>query len=155
MSGGARRRPGTAGGIAFARFESPMSPKRRAKVHRPRAPGGRSGGRGAGAAARPSALRRFLRVLGPGLVTGASDDDPSGIGTYAAAGASFGYATLWTALVTFPMMAAVQYICAKVGMVSGMGLAGVIRRHYSPWVLYPAVLGLVLANAINVGADIG
>src|SRR5437764_33771 len=78
----------------------------------------------------PNAVARFLRILGPGLITGASDDDPSGIGTYAMAGASFGYATLWTALVTFPLMAAVQYICAKIGMVYGCGLAGILRRHY-------------------------
>jgi Mn2+/Fe2+ NRAMP family transporter len=75
--------------------------------------------------------RRFLKVLGPGLITGASDDDPSGIGTYAVAGATLGYAPLWTALVTFPMMVAVQYTCAKIGMVSGHGLTAVLRRHYS------------------------
>ena len=107
------------------------------------------------AAAEPNPIKRFLTILGPGFITGASDDDPSGIGTYAVAGASFGFATLWTALVTFPMMASVQYICAKVGLVSGMGLAGVLRRHYSPWVLYPAIFGLLIANTINVGADIG
>src|SRR5689334_21712959 len=73
------------------------------------------------AAHEPNALRRFLKILGPGLITGASDDDPSGIGTYATAGAVFGYAMLWTAPMTFPLMTAVQYICAKVGMVSGMG----------------------------------
>jgi Mn2+/Fe2+ NRAMP family transporter len=77
-----------------------------------------------------SNLKRFLRVLGPGLITGASDDDPSGIGTYAIAGASFGFNTLWMALVTFPMMASVQYMCAKIGMVSGRGLAGVLKTHY-------------------------
>ena len=100
-------------------------------------------------------LRKFFGLLGPGVITGASDDDPSGIGTYSAAGASLGYATLWTALVTFPLMTAVQYICAKVGMVSGQGLAGVLRRHYPRWVLYPAVALLVVANTINAGADIG
>jgi NRAMP (natural resistance-associated macrophage protein)-like metal ion transporter len=98
---------------------------------------------------------RFLRILGPGLVTGASDDDPSGIGTYAVAGATLGFTILWTALVTFPLMAAMQFICAKVGMVTGQGLAGVLRMHYPRWLLYPAVLGLVVANTINVGADIG
>lgn len=102
-----------------------------------------------------SLVRRFFGFLGPGVVTGASDDDPSGIGTYSAAGASLGYATLWTALVTFPLMTAVQYICAKVGMVTGRGLAGVIRHHYPRWVLYPAVSVLVVANTINAGADIG
>src|SRR5437588_8868689 len=94
-------------------------------------------------------IRRFLKILGPGFITGASDDDPSGIGTYASAGARFGYAPLWTALVTYPLMAAVQLVCARVGMVSGMGLASVLRRHYSRWLLYPAVIALVLANTIN------
>jgi NRAMP (natural resistance-associated macrophage protein)-like metal ion transporter len=103
----------------------------------------------------PHALKRFLKVLGPGLITGASDDDPSGIGTYAVAGASLGFATLWTALITSPLMASVQFICAKVGMVSGMGLAGVLRRHYPRPLLYLAVLGLLVANIINAGADIG
>ncbi len=100
-------------------------------------------------------LKRLLKVVGPGFITGASDDDPSGIGTYATAGASLGYATLWMALVTFPMMAAVQYTCAKIGMVSGRGLAGVLRRYYSRGLLYPAVAGLIIANTINAGADIG
>src|SRR5438270_5994517 len=94
-------------------------------------------------AERESPIKRFLKILGPGLITGASDDDPSGIGTYTTAGASLGFATLWTALFTFPLMAVVQYLCAKVGMVSGRGLAGVLKRHYSPWVLYPAVTGLL------------
>ncbi|HWX42009.1 MAG TPA: divalent metal cation transporter [Blastocatellia bacterium] len=102
-----------------------------------------------------SPIKRFLKVLGPGLITGASDDDPSGIGTYAVAGASLGFSILWTALITFPMMAAVQFICAKIGMVTGMGLAGVLRRHYSRRLLYGAVVGLVVANTINAGADIG
>ncbi|MBI2865320.1 MAG: Nramp family divalent metal transporter [Chloroflexi bacterium] len=100
-------------------------------------------------------VRRLLKALGPGLITGASDDDPSGIGTYAIAGASLGYTTLWTALVTTPMMAAVQFVCAKVGMVSGLGLSGILRRHYPRAVLYPAVGGLVIANTLNVGVDIG
>lgn len=103
----------------------------------------------------PGKLRRFLSLLGPGLVTGASDDDPSGIGTYATAGASFGFSTLWMAPFSFPLMAAVQYTCAKVGMVSGMGLAGVLKRNYPRWVLYPAVAALVVANTINAGADLG
>ena len=83
-------------------------------------------------------VKRFLKALGPGLITGASDDDPSGIGTYATAGAALGFATLWTAPLTFPLMAAVQFICAKIGMVSGEGLAGVLRRHYPRWLLFPA-----------------
>src|SRR3977135_2733065 len=89
-------------------------------------------------------FKRFLKVLGPGLITGASDDDPSGIGTYAAAGASLGFTTLWTALLTFPLMAAVQYSCAKIGLVSGMGLAGVLRRDYARWILYPAIFCLLV-----------
>src|SRR5258707_12788174 len=93
---------------------------------------------------------RLIKILGPGLITGASDDDPSGIGTYAVAGASFGYGMLWTALLSFPLMDSVQFICAKVGMVSGQGLAGVLLRHYPRWRLYPAVMGLVIANTINV-----
>ena len=94
-------------------------------------------------------------VLGPGLVTGASDDDPSGIGTYAQAGAALGYGSLWTALVTFPMMWSVQLICAKIGMVTGTGLARVLRRHYPRWLLYSVVGSLVIANTINAGVDIG
>ncbi|HEY5629626.1 MAG TPA: divalent metal cation transporter [Candidatus Limnocylindrales bacterium] len=100
-------------------------------------------------------LRRAIAILGPGFITGASDDDPSGIGTYAQAGAAYGYATLWMTLVMLPMMSAVQYICAKVGMVSGRGLAGVVREHYSRAVLYPAILAMVVANTLNAGADIG
>src|SRR5437762_10773517 len=91
-------------------------------------------------------IKRLLMILGPGLITGAADDDPSGIGTYSQAGASLGFATLWTALLTLPLMAVVQLLCAKIGMVSGMGLAGVLRTHYSRKLLYPAVLSLVIAN---------
>ena len=100
-------------------------------------------------------IKRFLMFLGPGLITGASDDDPSGIGTYTTAGASLGFATLWTALVTLPMMAGVQFICAKIGMVSGMGLAGVLRKHYPRWLVYAAISLIIIANTINAGADIG
>src|SRR5215510_6778338 len=85
-------------------------------------------------------IKRFFMVLGPGLITGASDDDPSGIGTYTTAGATLGFATLWTAIVTLPMMAAVQFICAKIGMVAGRGLAGVLRKHYPRWL----VLGTIV-----------
>src|ERR1051325_7048137 len=100
-------------------------------------------------------VRRFLGILGPGFITGASDDDPSGIGTYAIAGAATGFSTLWLALVTFPLMATIQFVCAKIGMVTGKGLAGVLKEHYPRWLLYPAVLLLVVANIINAGADIG
>lgn len=99
-------------------------------------------------------IKRLLDRLGPGLITGASDDDPSGIGTYSQAGATLGYATLWTAIVTLPLMIVVQHICAKIGMVSGRGLAGVLNRYYSKKLLYPVVIGLVIANTINAGADI-
>ncbi len=100
-------------------------------------------------------VRRFLKVLGPGLITGASDDDPSGIGTYAVSGATLGYAPLWLALVTYPLMASVQFICAKIGLVSGRGLAGVLREHYPKALLYPVLLALLVANTINAGVDIG
>ncbi len=100
-------------------------------------------------------VKRILNILGPGVITGASDDDPSGIGTYAIAGATWGFQVLWMALVSFPLMATVQYICAKVGMVSGMGIAGVLGQYYSKKLLYPVVMGLVIANTINAGADIG
>jgi NRAMP (natural resistance-associated macrophage protein)-like metal ion transporter len=100
-------------------------------------------------------FKRLVMMLGPGLITGASDDDPSGIGTYTQAGASLGFATLWTAPFTLPMMATVQFICAKIGMVSGMGLGGVLRKHYPRWVVYAAISLLVIANTINAGTDIG
>jgi NRAMP (natural resistance-associated macrophage protein)-like metal ion transporter len=100
-------------------------------------------------------VKRLFKLLGPGLVTGASDDDPSGIGTYAQAGAALGFATLWTALITFPMMWTIQFICAKIGMITGMGLAGVLQKHYSRPLLYLVVAGLVIANTLNAGVDIG
>jgi len=100
-------------------------------------------------------VAKLLARLGPGVVTGASDDDPSGIGTYAVAGASLGYSTLWTALVTWPLMTAMQLICARIGMVRGRGLAGVMRSHYPRTVLVPAVATLVVANTVNAGVDIG
>ncbi len=97
----------------------------------------------------------LLERLGPGLVTGASDDDPSGIATYSQAGAAYGFSLLWTMVFSFPLMSGIQEISARIGRVTGRGLAGNIRRHYSPWVLYPVVVLLVLANTINLGADIG
>ncbi|MBV8030961.1 MAG: divalent metal cation transporter [Betaproteobacteria bacterium] len=102
-----------------------------------------------------SGFARFLRSLGPGLVTGASDDDPSGIGTYSLAGASLGFATLWTAVVTLPLMIAVQFICAKIGMASGRGLASVLRVFYPRSIVYPAVACLLVANTLNAAADLG
>jgi NRAMP (natural resistance-associated macrophage protein)-like metal ion transporter len=103
----------------------------------------------------PNRLLRMLKVLGPGLITGAADDDPSAVSTYAVAGASLGFAALWTAPLTFPMMAAVVYLCGKLGMVSGLGLAAVLRRYYPRWVLYPAVGAFVIANTLNAAADLG
>ena len=102
-----------------------------------------------------SRLRRFFKLLGPGLIAGASDDDPATIGTCASVGASLGFATLWTMLVILPLMAAVQFISAKIGLVTGRGLAGVIRNRYSRWVLYPMLASLVIASTINAGADLG
>src|SRR4030095_16122578 len=99
-------------------------------------------------------IKRIISSLGPGLITGASDDDPSGIGTYSIAGASLGFATLWTAVLTLPLMVVVQYICGKIGMVSGRGLAGVLKKFYSRKLLYPALIGLIIANTINAGTDI-
>src|ERR1700683_881970 len=84
----------------------------------------------------PDLIERFFRGLGPGLITGAADDDPSGISTYSVAGAAYGYAGLWTALFSFPLMSAVQLMCARLGMVTGCGLASVIRTHYPRWILW-------------------
>ena len=100
-------------------------------------------------------VQGFLEELGPGLITGAADDDPSGISTYSVAGASFGYATLWTALLSFPLMAAIQLMCARLGMVTGCGLASVIRTRYSRWVLWLACALVAIANVFNIGADLG
>jgi len=100
-------------------------------------------------------VRKFFANLGPGLVTGAADDDPSGISTYSMAGARFGYTPLWTALISFPLMMAVQLMCARLGVVTGQGLAGAVRRRYSAFVLWGACALLVIANVINVGADLG
>jgi NRAMP (natural resistance-associated macrophage protein)-like metal ion transporter len=100
-------------------------------------------------------VKKAAVLLGPGFITGAADDDPSGIGTYAVAGASLGLATLWTALLTFPLMAAVENICSRLGLVSGTGLAGILKEHYPRWVLYPAVALVFVANVVNIGADLG
>jgi NRAMP (natural resistance-associated macrophage protein)-like metal ion transporter len=102
-----------------------------------------------------SRLKRLFAILGPGLITGAADDDPSGISTYSVAGAAYGYSTLWIALLTFPLMAAVQLMCARLGMVTGRGLAAAVRTYYPRWVLWGACSILVVANIINIGADLG
>ena len=97
---------------------------------------------------------RFWKILGPGLVTGASDDDPSGIATYSQAGAVYGLSTLWTALITFPLMASIQEMCARIGLVTSHGLAGTLRKHYSRPVLYLMLLFSFPAIVMNIGADI-
>lgn len=99
-------------------------------------------------------LSRFWKVLGPGLVTGASDDDPSGIATYSQAGARFGLATLWTAVITFPLMASIQEMCARIGMVTSQGLTGTIKKHYTRPLLYVMLLFSFPAIVMNIGADI-
>jgi NRAMP (natural resistance-associated macrophage protein)-like metal ion transporter len=99
--------------------------------------------------------KTWLQRLGPGLITGASDDDPSGIATYSQAGAAFGFGLLWTMLFSYPLMTAIQEISGRIGRVTGHGIAGNIRRYYPAWLLYPLVVLLVLANTFNIGADIG
>lgn len=103
----------------------------------------------------PRGLRHFFAELGPGLITGAADDDPSGISTYSVTGASFGYAPLWTALFSFPLMAAVQMMCARLGMVTGRGLASNLRRNYPRGIVWAACALLIVANVVNIGADLG
>ncbi len=98
---------------------------------------------------------KLLQVMGPGLITGASDDDPSGIATYSQAGAQFGYELGWTLLLTYPLMCAIQQISAEIGRVTGQGLAGNLREHYPRWLLFGVVLLLIVANTINIGADLG
>jgi NRAMP (natural resistance-associated macrophage protein)-like metal ion transporter len=132
---------------ARAKADGPQSAQRK--------PVGVGGGREAEIRRETNPVRRILKILGPGFITGAADDDPSGIGTYATAGAAIGYGMLWTALATFPLMAAVQLVCAKIGMVTGKGLAGVLRQHYPRGLLYGSVVALFVANTINVGADLG
>ena len=97
----------------------------------------------------------LLQTLGPGLITGASDDDPSGIATYSQVGAQFGYGLLWSMLFSYPLMATIQEISARLGRVTGHGIAGNMRRHYSPFWLWIITGLLVTANVINLGADIG
>jgi NRAMP (natural resistance-associated macrophage protein)-like metal ion transporter len=106
-------------------------------------------------AQRTGRLRSFFRLLGPGLITGAADDDPSGISTYSQVGAAFGYTLLWTAGLTLPLMAAVQLMCARIGRVAKKGLASTLREHYQPWLLWLACGLLVVGNIINIAADLG
>ncbi len=98
---------------------------------------------------------KLLQIMGPGLITGASDDDPSGIATYSQAGAQFGVNLGWTLLITFPLMCAIQQISAQIGRVTGRGLAGNLRRNYPKSLLYALIALLLVANTINLGADLG
>lgn len=99
-------------------------------------------------------LKRFWKIIGPGLVTGASDDDPSGIATYSQAGAAFGLSTLWTAILAFPLMAAIQQMCARIGLVTSQGLTGTLKKHYPRPILYLMLLFSFPAIIMNIGADI-
>lgn len=102
-----------------------------------------------------SKKQNLLRLLGPGLITGASDDDPSGVGTYSQAGAQFGFGLLWTMIFSYPLMIGIQEVSARLGRVTGHGIAGNLRRYYPNWLAYTIVSLLVVANTINIGADIG
>jgi hypothetical protein len=97
----------------------------------------------------------WLQLLGPGLITGASDDDPSGIGTYAQVGSQFGYSVLWTAVLTFPFMAAVQELCARIALHTGVGLGTALRRKFPTALVGACIAALFVANTINAGADLG
>src|SRR6476659_8881934 len=99
-------------------------------------------------------VKKILKVLGPGLITGASDDDPSGIATYSQAGAQFGLKTLWTALITFPLMTGIQEMCARIGLVTTVGLTTTLKRHYPKWLLYLMMVFSIPAIILNIGADI-
>src|SRR6266496_2596755 len=103
--------------------------------------------------AKQKGIGRFLRIFGPGIVTGAADDDPSGIATYSQAGAQFGFNMPWTMLFTYPLMTAVQEACARVGAVTGKGLAAALREHYPKKVLFPVVALVAAANTFNIGSD--
>jgi NRAMP (natural resistance-associated macrophage protein)-like metal ion transporter len=100
-------------------------------------------------------FRIFTKTLGPGLITGASDDDPSGIGTYSSVGAKFGFGILWMAAWMLPMMLAIQEVCARIGVVTNKGLAGVLQKHYRKKIVFSAVVLLIIANIVNIGADLG
>ena len=98
---------------------------------------------------------KLFQILGPGLITGASDDDPSGIATYSQVGAQFGYGLAWTLLFSYPLMCAIQEISARIGRVTGAGIAGNLRRYYPAWLSNSIVGLLIVANTINIGADLG
>jgi len=100
-------------------------------------------------------LKKFLKIVGPGFVTGAADDDPSGISTYSQTGAIFEFSQLWIALYSFPFMVVIQEMCGRIGLFTGKGLEGVIKIHYSKPILYVAISMLVITNTVNIGADLG
>src|ERR1035437_11150904 len=106
-----------------------------------------------GPSVRAHGLKRFLRILGPGLITGAAGYDPSGIATYSQTGAQFGYGQLWTVLLLLPFMTAIQEACARIGAVTGKGIAAVIKEHYNKKILYGVIILILVANTINIGAD--
>ena len=131
-------------------------PARRSRKSRSSSPtGAPAAGTSAVDAARRGGIAGILHVLGPGLVTGASDDDPSGIGTYSQAGSQFGLSTLWLAIFTLPLMIAVQEACARIALQTGAGLGTVLRRRFPTTLVGACILAVLLANTINVGADIG
>jgi NRAMP (natural resistance-associated macrophage protein)-like metal ion transporter len=117
--------------------------------------GGPTAGRTSLEEARKAGPTGWLQLLGPGLITGASDDDPSGIGTYSQVGSQFGLGMLWTALFTFPLMSAIQELCARIALHTGVGLGISLRRKFSNWLVAPAILAMLVANTINLGADLG
>src|ERR1700682_3034638 len=117
--------------------------------------GGPTAGRTTLEEARKQGPRGFLQILGPGLITGASDDDPSGIGTYSQVGSQFGYGLLWLGLFSFPLMSAVQELCARIALQTGVGLGASLRRKFPRWLVGIAILGLLAANTFHVGADLG
>jgi Mn2+/Fe2+ NRAMP family transporter len=119
------------------------------------ATGGPSAGRTTLDEAKQKGPKGFPQLLGPGLITGASDDDPSGVGTYSQVGSQFGLGLLWTAVFTFPLMSAMQELCARIALHTGVGLGVSLRRKFSNWIVGPAILAMLIANTINLGADLG
>ena len=99
-------------------------------------------------------IKRVLRALGPGVTTGAADDDPSGVTTYSVVGAQFGTSFLWSALITWPLMGCVQMMCARIGKVTGQGIAGNLKQRFPKWLLVTVVIALLIANTINIAADL-
>src|SRR5579864_4850955 len=129
------------------------------RVAKPAGDGAATGGPTAGRSGVDEALKQgpkgYLHILGPGLITGASDDDPSGIGTYSQAGSQFGLGTLWMAIFTFPLMIAVQEACARIALQTGVGLGTSLRRKFPSVLVGACILLVFCANTINVGADLG